>query len=94
MNLKIGIDITKNKINQLSDYIQKDVNKITNQKSFINIYNNQIQNLYSPKINNSSDELINVQMTDANLWEDLVTEKSNYSSFYDKNNSLSYKYYY
>ena len=54
MNLKIGIDITKNKINQLSDYIQKDVNKITNQKSFINIYNNQIQNLYSPKINNSS----------------------------------------
>jgi hypothetical protein len=41
-----------------------------------------------PKINNSSDELINVQMTDANLWEDLVTEKSNYSSFYDINISI------
>ena len=54
MNLKTGIDITNNKINQLSDYIQKDINKITNQKSFINKYNNQIQNLYSPKINNTS----------------------------------------
>ena len=41
-----------------------------------------------PKINNSSDEIINVQMSGANLWEDLVTEKSNLSSFYDTNNSL------
>ena len=61
MNLKIRIDIAKNKLNQLSDYnkTDNDINKIPNQKSFINLYNNEIKNFSTPKIINTGSTLPN-----------------------------------
>ncbi len=61
MNLKIGIDIAKNKINQLSDYnkTDNDIYNIPNQKSFINLYNNEIKNFSTPKIINTGSTLPN-----------------------------------
>ena len=61
MNLKIGIDIAKNKINQLSDYnkTDNDIYNIPNQKSFINLYNNEIKNFSTPKIINTGSILPN-----------------------------------
>ena len=52
-----------------------------------NIYEDIIMSFDPPKINNSSDELIELQMSNANMWEYIGKEKLDYSSFYDKDNS-------
>ena len=52
-----------------------------------NIYEDIIMPFDPPKINNSSDELIELQISNANMWEYIGKEKLDYSSFYDKDNS-------
>ena len=52
-----------------------------------NIYEDIIMSFDPPKINNSSDEIIELQMSNANMWEYIGKEKLDYSSFYDKDNS-------
>ena len=81
MNLKIGIDIAKNKINQLSDYnkTDNDIYNIPNQKSFINLYNNEIKNFSTPKIINTGSTLPN------------SLSRNNSNLFYINNNYHSYK---
>ena len=81
MNLKIGIDIAKNKINQLSNYnkTDNDIYNISNQKSFINLYNNEIKNFSTPKIINTGSTLPN------------SLSRNNSNLFYINNNYHSYK---
>ena len=52
-----------------------------------NIYEDIIISFDPPKINNSSDELIELQMSNANMWEYIGKENLDYSNFYDKDNS-------
>ncbi len=52
-----------------------------------NIYEDLIMSFDPPKINNSSDELIELQMSNANIWEYIGKENLDYSNFYDKDNS-------
>ena len=71
-----------------NDYLKEINESIENIK---NLYEDIIMSFDPPKINNSSDEIIELQMSGANLWEDIGKEKENldYSSnFYDKDISF------
>ena len=68
-----------------NEYLKKINKSIEDIK---NLYEDLIISFDPPKINNSSDEIIELQMSNAYLWEYTGKEKNNYSSFYYKDNSF------
>ena len=92
-DFKLKEYFNNNIVNAFNDFIDiyqnehlKKINKLI--EDMKNIYEDIILSFDPPKINNSCDELINIQISEENNWEYLAKEKNDYSNFYEKSNSF------